>query len=86
MFETLDDITVLNYVLIPAIVCMFIMIAIDIYLRKDYKKKMDIYLRVLKAKDEEMSNVLKSLRKLHESVEEVNKLKKEINEIKVSRK
>ena len=50
------------------------------------KKKINNIERSLKTKDEDMSNVLKSLRKLHESMEEVNKLKKEVNEIKVSRK
>ena len=75
---------------------MFGVIGIDIYFlinRKKVEKKLEnqeIQIaeieRSYKAKEEDMSNVLKSLRKLHESVEEVNKLKKEVNEIKVSRK
>ena len=75
--------TTLYFVLITTIVVMFILMAIDIYLRKDYKKKMD---KMMNDKNEEFNNTLESLKKLHDSVEEVNKLKKEVNEIKVSRK
>ena len=81
----MDEITII-LILEVALGLMLIMFSIEIYLSKKAKKKMDIYISNLNAKDEDISNVLKSLRKLHESVEEVNKLKKEVNEIKVSRK
>ena len=75
--------TALYFVLITSIVIMFILIATDIYLRKDHKKKMD---KMMNDKNEEFNKIFESLRKLHDSMEEVNKLKKEVNEIKVSRK
>ena len=81
----MDEITIIFFLEV-ALGLMLIMFSIEIYLSKKAKKKMDTYIRNLNAKDEDISNVLKSLRKLHESVEEVNKLKKEVNEIKVSRK
>lgn len=81
----MEDLTV-KFILISALVLIFIIIVIDIYFTIMGKKKINNIERSLKAKDEDMSNVLKSLRKLHESMEEVNKLKKEVNEIKVSRK
>ena len=75
---------------------MFCVIAIDIYFlinRKKIEKKLDNQTKQIaeiersyKAKEEDMSNVLESLRRLQKSMEDVNKLKKEVNEIKVSRK
>ena len=81
----MEDLTV-KFILISALVLIFIIIVIDIYFTIMGKKKINNIERSLKTKDEDMSKILESLRKLQESMEEVNKLKKEVNEIKVSRK
>jgi len=86
----------LIYILKATLVLMFCIIGIDIYLlikRKMTEKKIDNIEKSLRAKDEEQRDVLQSLRKLHESMKEINKLntdldrmKEEVNKIKVLKK
>ena len=86
----------LIYILKATLALMFCVVGIDIYLlikRKMTEKKIDNIEKSLKAKDEEQRNVLQSLRGLHESMKEINKLntdldrmKEEVNKIKVLKK
>jgi Tfp pilus assembly protein PilO len=74
------------YILQASIVLIFLVIAIDIYFlikTKMTKKKIDNIERSLRAKDEEMTNVLQSLKNANV---ELNRIKEEVNKIKVLKK